>query len=115
MKIGFVAEPYEESGASGMGYMILELLKNLPVAGREHEFTVYSSRPLRKDLISVPVRNVIVPRSLIGKFFWFLRTKENIDVLLFVTPLLPLILPRRIKAIPICPELGSQKITPGTL
>lgn len=114
MKIGFVAEPYEESGASGMGYMILELLKNLPVAGRAHEFTIYSSRPLRSDLVGVPVRNILVPRSFVRKLFWFFRTKEDIEVLLFVTPLLPLIIPRRIAAVAICPELGSQKITPNT-
>lgn len=114
MKIGFVAEPYEESGASGMGYMILELLKNLPIAGKNHEFIIYSSLPIRKDLVLVPVRNVIVPKGLLGKFLWFLRTDEDMDVLLFVTPLLPLVLPRRIKAVPICPELVSQKITPGT-
>ena len=115
MKIGFVAEPYEESGASGMGYMILELLKNLPIADKKHEFTIYSSVSIRKDLVLVPIRNIIVPKSFLGKFLWFLRTDEDIDVLLFVTPLLPLILPRRIKAIPIFPEVVSQKIVPGTL
>lgn len=115
MKIGFVAEPYEEQGASGMGYMILELMKNLPMAGRNHEFIIYSSLSIREDPVQSNVRNVIVPRGLLGKFFWFLFTKEEIDVLLFVTPLLPLILPRSIKSVPICPELGSQKITPGSL
>ena len=114
MKIGFVAEPYEESGASGMGYMVLELVKNLPIASKNHEFTIFSSLPIRKDLMPVSVRNVIVPKGLLGKFFWFLRTDEDIEILLFVTPLLPLILPHRIKAVPICPELVSQKITPGT-
>lgn len=113
MKIGFVAEPYEESDASGMGYMILELLKNLPVAGKNHECTIFSSRPIRTGLVSVPVRNVSVPRSFLGKLFWFMRTKEDIDVIIFVTPLLPLLLPKRIKVVAICPELGSQKITPG--
>ncbi len=115
MKIGFVAEPYEESGASGMGYMVWELLKHLPAAGKQHEFTIYSSRPIQSGLVNVPIRNVIVPRGLVGKLFWFLWTKEDIDVLLFITPLLPLILPSRIKAVPICPELVSQKITPGSL
>ncbi len=115
MKIGFIAEPYEEKGASGMGYLISELMRNLPVAGKDHDFTIYSSRPLQKDFVSVPVRNVIVPPSLLGKILWFMTTRENIDVILFVTPLLPLVLPKRIKTIPICPELGSQKITPGTL
>ncbi|MCX6787564.1 MAG: glycosyltransferase family 1 protein [Candidatus Kaiserbacteria bacterium] len=114
MKIGFIAEPYEESGASGMGYLILELMRNLPVVGKEHDFTIYSSKPIRKDLVSVPVRNIIIPPSLLGKLFWFMTTREDIDVLLFVTPLLPLWLPKRIKTVVICPELGSQKITPGT-
>lgn len=115
MKIGFIVEPYEETGASGMGYLVLELMRHLPPAGKEHEFTMYSSAPINKTLVSVPVRNVIVPASIIGKFFWFLRTKEDIDALLFVAPLMPLILPRRIKSIVLCPELGSQKITPGTI
>lgn len=115
MKIGFIAEPYEETGASGMGHLISELVKHLPDAGKQHSFTIYSSRPLHVGMVSIPIRNVIVPRSLLGKLWWFIRTKEDIDFLLFVTPLLPLILPRRIKTIPICPELGSQKITPGPL
>lgn len=114
MKIGFVAEPYEESGYSGMGYMVFQLMKHLPEASQDHEFTIYSSTPITVDLIRRPVRNVIVPASLVGKFFWFLSAREPIDVLLFVTPLLPLVLPRKIKAIAICPELGSQKITPGS-
>jgi glycosyltransferase involved in cell wall biosynthesis len=114
MNIGFVAEPYEESGASGMGYLVMELIKNLPVAGKEHSFTIYSSVSIQKEFVSVPFKNVLVPRGFLGKFFWFVRTKEDIDALLFITPLLPLVIPRRIKAIPICPELVSQKITPGS-
>ena len=112
MKIGFIAEPYEEEGASGMGYMIWELMRHLPAACKDLEFTIYSSKPIRESGIPVPIRNVIVPRSFAGKFFWFLWTKEDIDVILFVTPLLPLWLPKRIKVVAICPELGSQKITP---
>ena len=115
MKIGFVAEPYEESGASGMGYLVRELVKNLPLAGKEHAFTIYSSKPIQKEFVTVPFKNVLVPRGLVGKLLWFARTKEDVDVLLFITPLLPLILPRRIKAVPICPELVSQKIVPGSL
>jgi glycosyltransferase involved in cell wall biosynthesis len=115
MKIGFVAEPYEESGASGMGYMVAELLKNLPRAGNSHQFTFYSSQPLSKGLLGPRVHNVLVPRSLLGKLWWFLWTKEDIDTLLFITPLLPLIIPRRIKAVPICPELVSQKIAPRSI
>jgi len=115
MKIGFVAEPYEESGASGMAYLIWEILRNLPKAGKEHEFIIYSSQPIQEGLTTVPIRNVLVPRSMLGKLLWFYRTREDIDALLFITPLLPLVLPRRIRAIPICPELVSQKIAPGSL
>ncbi len=115
MKIGFIAEPYEESGASGMGYMVRELIRSLAQTGAGNEFTFYSSIPISKEFIGAPFRNVLVPASLIGKFWWFMRTKEDIDALMFVTPLLPLWVPKRIKTVVICPELGSQKITPGTL
>jgi glycosyltransferase involved in cell wall biosynthesis len=115
MNIGFVAEPYEETGASGMGYLVRELVRNLPPAGSRHFFTIYSSKPIPQDFVAVPFKNVIVPRSLVGKLWWFARTKEDIDTLLFITPLLPLLLPKRIRAVPICPELVSQKITPGSL
>ncbi len=113
MKVGFLAEPYEESHASGMGYMIMEMLKHIPKTGVSHEFTIYSSKEINKNLIGIPVRTVRVPASLVGKLFWFAFTKEKIDALLFVTPLFPLWVPKRIKTIVVCPELGSQKITPG--
>lgn len=113
MNIGFIAEPYEASGASGMAYMVGELVQGLPTAGHNDQFTIYASQPI-KDLPK-NARMVRVPKSFLGKFFWFLCTRESIDVLLFVTPLLPLIIPRRIKTVAICPELGSQKIAPRAL
>jgi glycosyltransferase involved in cell wall biosynthesis len=108
MKIGFIAEPYEEKNASGMGYLILELLRNLPI-GKDDTLIIYSSKPIKKEVIPTPHINVIVPKGLIGKFFYFLRFKGDVDVMLFVAPLLPLLLPRRIKAVVLCQELGSQK------
>lgn len=112
MKIGFVVEPYEESHASGMGYVVLELLKHLPLADTESEFIIYSSRPVNAAYISRPFKNVIIPKKFSGKFLFFLRLRKEIDVLLFVAPLLPLIVPRAIKAVIICQELASQKIRP---
>jgi len=35
MKIGFIAEPYEEQGASGMGYAVHEIMRHLLVEGRD--------------------------------------------------------------------------------
>lgn len=112
MKIGFVAEPYEESHASGMGYVVLELLKHLSAVGTENKLVVYSSRPINKTYISGSFQNIIIPMKFIGKLLFFLRLKKEVDILLFVAPLLPLIIPRSIKSVIICQELGSQKIRP---
>jgi glycosyltransferase involved in cell wall biosynthesis len=108
MKIGFVAEPYEESNASGMGYVVIEFLKNLPLDTGD-SLTIYSSKPVSKEIIKTPHTNVLVPKGLFGKLFYFFALKDNLDVLIFITPLLPLILPKRIQPVMICQELGSQK------
>ncbi len=112
MKVGFIAEPYEESHASGMGYVVLELLKHLSAAGPDNELIVYSSRPVNKAYIPGSFQNVPIPKKFIGKLLFFLRLKKEVDVLLFVAPLLPLIIPRSIKSVIVCQELGSQKIQP---
>lgn len=112
MRIGFVAEPYEESHASGMGFVVLELLKHLPVADKDSEFVVYSSRPVDAVYISRPFKNVIIPKRFLGKLLFFLRLKNEVDVLFFVAPLLPLLIPHSIKSVIICQELASQKIQP---
>lgn len=109
MKIGFIAEPYEERGASGMGYVVLEFLRNLALAEGD-TLTIYSSIPIKKEIIPTAHINVIVPKSLVGKFFYFLFFREQIDSLLFMSPLLPLWLPHRIKTVVLCQELGSQKM-----
>ena len=115
MKIGFVAEPYEESHASGMGYVVLELLKYLPVADTESEFVVYSSKPVNAKYLPRPFKNIIIPKKFIGKMWFFFRLKKEVDFLLFVAPLLPLLIPRTTKAVLVCQELGSQKIQPNGL
>ncbi len=112
MRIGFVAEPYEESHASGMGYVILELMNNFIIEGVGHEFIFYSSKPVSTDFVSGVFTNVIVPRSFIKKWWWFFRYRGDADVLVFMVPLLPLWLPRHVKSVPMCQELGSQKIKP---
>lgn len=113
MKIGFVAEPYEERNASGMGFVVSELLKNMLIRGSEHEFTVYSSKPVSKEFIPGNYRAVLLPNSFIKRLWWFLRMPKEVEVLFFIAPLLPLVLPRGIRPIVICQELASQKIRPG--
>ncbi len=114
MKIGFIAEPYEESEASGMGYAVLETMRNLPLQAPQHEYVYFSSKPISKNLVSAPFTNVRIPKGFVRQFFWFLVLPKKVDVLLFVTPLLPLVVPR-VPVIMFCKELGSQKIRPRTL
>jgi glycosyltransferase involved in cell wall biosynthesis len=109
MRIGFVAEPYEESHASGMGYVVLELMRQLAMDAGGNELVVFSSKPIDKTLVPGVHENVLVPASFIGKLFWFCKPKTSVDVLLYQVPLLPLIVPRRIKSVAMCQELGSQK------
>jgi len=113
MRIGFVAEPYEEKNASGMGFVVSELLKNLLQQGNNHEFVVYSSSEVSKEFIPGAYRTVQIPKGLLKKMLWFWRMPREVDVLLFVAPLLPLIPARGVRSIVICQELGSQKIKPG--
>lgn len=113
MKIGFVAEPYEESHASGMGYAVLQTVKNFMAEGKQHEFVIYSSTPVRKEVIPGVYQNILVPKNFFKKLFWFYFMHDKPDVLVFMLPLLPLIVSRNIKAVPMFHELGSQKIKPG--
>ena len=108
MRIGFVAEPYEEQGASGMGYFIRELLTAF-LKEQGHEFVVYASQPINKEFIPGTYRTVHIPRNFIVKLWWFFRMKKEVDVLIFVVPFLPLVVPRGIRAIAICQELANFK------
>ena len=76
---------------------------------------MYSSRPVKKEYIPRPFTNVIIPKRFVGKFWFFFRLKKEVDFLLFVAPLLPLIVPRNIKSVIVCQELASQKIQPKGL
>jgi len=109
MRIGFLAEPYEESHASGMGYVVLELMRQLAAHPSDHELVIFSPKPIDRNLVPGTYENVLVPASFVGKLFWFLRPRVSVDALLFQVPLLPLIIPKRIKAVAMCQELGSQK------
>src|SRR3989344_1321641 len=113
MKIGFVAEPYEEHNASGMGFVVSELLKNMLTQGTSHEFVIYSTSPIDRNFIPGTYRTVRLPRGFIRKIFWFFWMPREIDALLFVAPLLPLLIPRSVRPIVICQELASQKIRPN--
>lgn len=108
MRIGFVVEPYEDSHASGMGYAVAQTARFLLTEGKEHEYVFFSSRPISKEFIPGDYRVVRVPKSMLGKFFWFLFSREEIDVLILMLPLLPLWMPR-VVMVPIFHELGSQK------
>ena len=110
MKIGYVAEPYEESHASGMGYAVVGLLDHLIALNTGDEFIVYSSTPVSRSLVKGAFENRIIPRSFPAKMRWFLGFNDQVDVLLFTAPFLPLIVPRRVKTIMVCKELVSQKI-----
>lgn len=112
MKIGFVAEPYEEENASGMGYVVLELIKNLVEADKKNEFIIFSSIPFKKERITDNSKNIIIPKSFYGKLSWFLRNAKIVDAVIFIAPLLPLLIIPKTKSILVCQELASQKIKP---
>lgn len=112
MKIGFVAEPYEEQGASGMGYFIREILAALLKQKGNHEIVVYSSQSIHKEFVPGTYRTVSIPRNFVVKLWWFFRMKKDVDMLIFMVPMLPLILPRGIRAVPICQELANLKLPP---
>ena len=114
MRIGFVAEPYEEKNASGMGYVILELMRNLPREGAAHEFVFYSSRPIDCALVPGEYQNVIIPHNFVKKLWYFFTLSDRPDTLIFMVPMVPLIV-RGMHSIPMCQELASQKIPPQGL
>jgi glycosyltransferase involved in cell wall biosynthesis len=106
MRIGYVAEPYEEKNASGMGYVISELLKHLLVLGRGHEVTVFSTKHVSRDFIPGQYKTVAIPKGFFKKIVWF-RKHRDIDVLLYMAPLLALFPPRSTRTIVLCQELSK--------
>jgi hypothetical protein len=115
MRIGFVAEPYEEQGASGMGYFIKEILVALLQENKGHEFVVYSSTPIRKEFLPGEYRSVRIPKNFLAKLWWFFTMKKEVDALFFIVPMLPLVLSRGIRPVPICQELANLKLPPEHL
>jgi glycosyltransferase involved in cell wall biosynthesis len=106
MKIGIIVSPYEEKNASGIALCILEQVKHLLILDKSNEYLIYTSTPFKKERLSANAKNIIIPKSFFGKNFWFLRNayfNKNLipDILIFNMPLLPLILPKRIKAVPV--------------
>src|SRR3569623_997963 len=109
MKGGYVLHPYEESHASGMGYSMLEVFKQIAKRSHGYELVVYSSRPVDRSRIPGEYMNVIIPRGFIRQFLYFLKKRES-DMLLFTAPLLPLWLPKSVLPVVLCKELNNNKI-----
>lgn len=113
MKIGIIIAPYEESNASGIAHCILNQTEGLLSIDSENEYILYTSKPIDPKRLIGNSRNVIIPSSFIGKNLWFvfnfvLRRKKNLpEVLIFNMPLLPMVLPRAIKTIPVYYELDA--------
>lgn len=110
MKIGIIVEPYEEDNASGIAQCILKQAVGLLEMDKKNEYIIYTTARFKKDHLINNSKNILVPRSFLGKNLWFIKNtifnREIIpDVLIFNMPLLPLVLPRSIKTIPIFYEL----------
>ncbi|MEK7590071.1 MAG: glycosyltransferase family 1 protein [Patescibacteria group bacterium] len=106
MKIGIIVEPYEEQNTSGISYSILSQTRGLLELDHENEYIIYTSKSFKKERLTENARNILIPKSFLGKNLWFLKNSffnRSVisDVLIFNMPLLPLVLPRHIKTIPI--------------
>ena len=111
MRIGFIAEPYEEHGASGMGYAVQEIMRHLLAEGRgAHTFVFYSRVPIKRSFIEGEYENVLIPKGFIRQFMWFLTHRLQVEVLFFMVPLLPLLTRKGTKTIPILQELEGKDI-----
>lgn len=114
MRIGFIAEPYEEKNASGLGYFVLELIRAFLDENKTDEFIIYSSKLFKKERLSDNARNILIPKGFIARNFWFLKNFKNSelmsDVFIFNIPLLPFKMPKPIKTVNICHELVIDKL-----
>lgn len=115
MKIGLLVEPYEEQNASGMGYLLRELASGMVRYGTNHEFVLYSSKPLSREFIPGTYTNILLPRNTIIKFFYFFFTNLNIDMFLYVAPLQSLYVPGKVKSVLLCQELPSRHVASGSV
>lgn len=114
MKIGLLVEPYEEAHASGMGYLLRELASGIQKYGTEHEFVFYSSILLNKDIVPGNYKNVIVPKNTLLKLIYFIFTKVEVDIFLFVAPLQSVYIPGNVKSVLLCQELPSRHVASGS-
>lgn len=114
LRVGFVAEPYETEEASGMGYSVMETMKAFAKNAGPYTLTIYSGVPIDRTRVPGDYINTIVPKSFIGKFFYFWRMKPEVDVLFFIVALLPLWVPKNIQTVLICKELANQHVKAGS-
>lgn len=115
--IGIVAEPYEEENASGLAYAILEQIQGLQTSDTRSEFIIYSTKPFKKDRLGAGSKNILIPKSFFGKNIWFWKQEKELlpGILIFNMPLLPFVLPKKIKTVPIFYELMYEAEGAGFL
>ena len=80
----------------------------------KNEYLLYTHTPISPGRFIGNYRNVLIPKSFLGKNAWFitaffLHRNDLPDVLLFNMPLLPLVLPRAVRTIPIFYELSAYQ------
>lgn len=108
--VGIIVEPYETAEPSGLAYVTVEYTRGLVALNSDARVTVYSKQPFNLFPLPVHARNVIVPKSLLGKNWYFLKQylyarHELPDVLVFNMPLLPFFLPKALKTVIFCHEV----------
>lgn len=108
--IGIIVEPYETAEPSGLAYVTVEYTRGLIALNGDARVTVYSKHPFGLFPLPAHARNVIVPKSLLGKNCYFLKQylfarHELPDVLVFNMPLLPFFLPKALKTVIFCHEV----------
>jgi glycosyltransferase involved in cell wall biosynthesis len=108
--VGIIVEPYEEENASGLSYATLRQAQGLQESFPDRDVIIYTTKRFAKNRLTHAGRWVRVPKSSFGKNAWFvykalIGSSDAADILLFPMPLLPLVLPGRIRTVPIFYEL----------
>ena len=80
MKIGIIVEPYEEQNTSGISYSILSQTRGLLELDHENEYIIYTSKSFKKERLTENARNILIPKSFLGKNLWFLKNSFLIDL-----------------------------------
>jgi glycosyltransferase involved in cell wall biosynthesis len=116
--IGVIIEPYEEHEPSGLSYVTAEYLRGMVQCAPQFAYIVYTKQPFTLFPLPENARNVIIPKSLLGKNWYFMKKyffhKDRFpDVLVFNMPLLPLILPKKVKTAVYCHEVLYEPDTSG--